>query len=357
MPNTKLSICFFGDGESVHTQRWLREMVKRHFQVTLITRRPILLPGIKVLTVTDSLGKLGWLRRVFEIRRMVSEINPDIVHGHYITSYGFWAAASGVHPMILTAWGSDILVTPKRSFLMRALVSWTISRADVVTADSADVVDEINRYPFNGLALQIQWGVDLELFKPSKKIDNPVFNVLSLRTWSENYNIDIIIRSFYEFTKRRPKISGSLYLLGGGPSEHLLRQLVSNLGLEHRVIFIGHKSEAELPVIIDQCSVSVSVPTSDATAMSLLESMAMELPVIVSNLPANRQWISDRNGFIVEPRNIESLASALTTLADNSDLQKSMGAINRQEVSLKASRQIEMDKMAEIYSSIFIKKS
>lgn len=65
---------------------------------------------------------------------------------------------------MLTAWGSDILVTPRQSRLMRMVVAWSMHHADLVTADSMDMIDEIARYHPAGPCHQILWGADTAKF-------------------------------------------------------------------------------------------------------------------------------------------------------------------------------------------------
>ncbi|MEZ5608242.1 MAG: glycosyltransferase [Burkholderiaceae bacterium] len=79
-------------------------------------------------------------------RRHVRELAPDIVHAHYITSYGYLAARCGRHPLVLTAWGSDLLVTPQASPWMRWLTGWILRRADLITGDSASLMDAARQY-------------------------------------------------------------------------------------------------------------------------------------------------------------------------------------------------------------------
>lgn len=213
---SRIRICFFADGESVHTQRWLREMVARDFEVTLITRRPWSFPGVQVVTLADSWWAREWFRRVPEICRIVRQLRPDIVHGHYITSYGLWAALCGVRPLVLTAWGSDILVSPKRSILVRWLTRWLLSQAELITADSLDMLEEIRTYTPHGRLEQVQWGVDLERIRPHRDSARPVLNVISLRSWERNYNIDLVLRAFADFLQAMPGSMAHLHLLGGG---------------------------------------------------------------------------------------------------------------------------------------------
>lgn len=345
-------ICFFADGQSVHTQRWIRAMVQRGFQATLVTRRPWTEPGVEVIPVAEKSGYLNWFSRISEIRSIVNKVNPDIVHGHYITSYGFWAAASGRHPMVLTAWGSDILVTPKQSWLKSQLTGWTLRRADLITADSLDMLEEMKPYHPRAQLEQIQWGVDLELFQPATPAADGVFHIVSLRTWEPLYNIDVIISAFAELRRRRPGQKTHLHLLGDGYLGDSLRAQVEQLGLAKEVTFHGRLNEQGLVEVLQRSHVSVMVPSNDATAMSLLESMAVELPVIVSDLPANRQWVDEGGGFTVPVKDDAAIANALEQLLDDPARAAAMGRRNRAVVAERASRRHEMDRMADLYQKL-----
>src|SRR5437764_82761 len=46
--------------------------------------------------------------------RLVRGIAPDVFHAHFVVEHGFYAAAVGFHPYVVTAWGSDVLVEPER---------------------------------------------------------------------------------------------------------------------------------------------------------------------------------------------------------------------------------------------------
>ncbi|QNM97370.1 glycosyltransferase [Chitinimonas koreensis] len=352
-------LCFFGDGGSVHTQRWVCEMVRRGFHATLISRRGWSAPGVDVITMTEhGHGPLHWVARAARMRTLVRRLRPDLVHGHYLTSYGFWAAASGHRPLVLTAWGSDVLVTPQRSRLMRQLTGWTLRRADLVTADSQDALEAIARYRPRARLEQIQWGVDLARFGAGPAADDDgVFRIVSLRSWEPLYNIDRILAGFARASRQRPDRPMHLHLLGGGSLEAALRRQADELGIAAQVSFHGQLDEAALIALLQRAQLSVSIPGSDATAMSLLESMAAERPVLVSDLAANRQWVDPRGGRLVPPHDVDAIAAAMLAVLDTPAARRAeMGRHNRAIVAARASRAQEMDRMAELYQALLAKR-
>ncbi|WP_286746373.1 glycosyltransferase [Aquabacterium sp. UBA2148] len=352
-------ILFFADAASVHTRRWVQAVADRGGEAVVITRQPAEVPGAKeVIAIRPGADKLGWFQALPEVRRVSREVmarfQPTLVHGHYVTSYGLWAAACGLAlPKVLTAWGSDILVTPRESRLMRLVVAWSLRRADLITADSMDMIDEIAQYHPSAPCHQILWGADTDLFTPLDASHKPdSFDIVSLRSWEPNYNIDVIVNAFARFVADRPDAAARLHLLGGGSLQGDIEQQVKHLGLVDQVVFHGRVGDRAMVEAIQQSRVSVSVPTSDATSVSVLESMACGLPIVASDLPANRQWIDERGGCIVPVRDADALTQAMLRLHDHPEQTAQMGPHNRDRIERDASRRGQMDAMWRHYQKL-----
>ena len=351
-----LRILFFADAASVHTRRWVASMVERGAEAIVITRSPAEVPGAReVIAIAPGQDKASWFKALPEVRRVArrvaADFKPHLVHGHYVTSYGLWAAACGLRvPKVLTAWGSDILVTPRESRLMRTIVRWSLRRADLITADSIEMVDEIASYHPSAPVHQILWGADTGKFLPAPPA--PDFEVVSLRVWEPNYNIDLIIEAFARFVSLRPHSQARLHLLGGGPLQGALEERVAALRLLQQVRFHGRLGDVEMIEAIQRCRASVSVPTSDATSVSVLESMACGLPIIASDLPANRQWVDSRGGWLTPVRDIDALTQALLDAHDDPTAATLKGVHNRRRIEREASRRGQMDRMWQLYLQI-----
>lgn len=349
-------ILFFADASSVHTQRWVAAMAARGFDCVVATRRPASVPGAsEVHTVWPGASAAGWFQALPAVRRLAARLRPQWLHGHYVTSYGLWAAACrGVvaAPLVQTAWGSDILVTPRapglHGRLMAALVGWSLRRAALQTADSRDTLAEMARYGGAARREEVLWGADTAHFAPGTPA--PGFEIASLRAWEPNYGIDTVLRAFQQLQAQRPATPMRLHLLGGGPDAAALQALAASLGIAPQVNFTGRVAPAEMLATLQRCRVSVSVPRSDATSVSVLESMACGLPVVASDLPANRQWLDP--ALLVPAGDAQALAAALLHLHDDAELARGQGQANRQRVLAEASQTAQMDRMAALYESL-----
>lgn len=356
----KKRILFFADASSVHTQRWVKEIAARGFDCVVATRRPAEVPGAReVVPVRPGGDAAGWLFAIPAVKELARKLAPGWVHGHYVTSYGLWAAVASPGPqlpVVLTAWGSDILVTPRapglRGAAMAALVGWSLKRAALVTADAQDVLDEIGRYGTPARRELLLWGADTERFRPTAKAPAG-FGIVSLRNWEANYNIATLLRAFAMLRHQRPQSGAVLELLGGGPDAAPLQALAAELALSGAVRFTGRVDDAGMVSALQRARVSVSVPTSDATSVSLLESMACGLAVVASDLPANRAWIEPE--LLVPAGDADALAGALLRLHDDPALAAAHGQRNRALAAERAARRRQMDRMAVLYDALTLR--
>jgi glycosyltransferase involved in cell wall biosynthesis len=351
-----MKILFFGDADSVHLQRWVHEMTQRGAVCHVATRRPAAIPAAASMhVIRPGLGSAAWFLALPEVRSLTRALQPDVVHGHYVTSNGLWAAASGHPRVVLTAWGSDILLTPQKNKLWRALTKWTLHRAQLITADSDDVLQAIARFQPMALLQEVSWGADTDRFKPPAqgRSAQPV-QCVSLRAWESNYQIHRIIDAYAQAKLAEPQQLGALHLLGGGSLESALRNQVRHLGLTQDVVFHGKLAEDAMLAVMQRCAVSISLPLSDATSVSLLESMACGMAMLVSDLPANRQWVNDQGGRLVDASlavsgNARITQALLQLVRAGATTLNGMGSHNRALIEERASRRVEMDKMWSLY--------
>ncbi|MDR0457462.1 MAG: glycosyltransferase [Burkholderiaceae bacterium] len=354
-------LVLLGDAASVHMQRWAREMRARGWRVSLVTARPApktleALHGVRQVTLPPAECSCDWLWRAGAARRALQRLQPGIVHAHYVTSYGYlaarasgWLRRAGV-PVVMSAWGSDLLVTPRESALKRLLTAWTLRRADAVTGASPDLLAAARAFAPGVRTALIHWGVERERFAPAPWADKPGFEAVSLRSWEANYRIDTILDGLALLRARQPDRAWRLHLLGGGSLEAALRAQTARLGLQGAVQFHGRLDDAGMAAVLARCKLSISVPVSDATSVSVLESMACGLPVIASDLPANRDWLDP--ALLVPAGDAAALARRWQTLADDDAHAWRIGAANAGRIAREGGRKAQMDAVDRLYRDL-----
>ena len=338
-------LALLGDASSVHVQRWAREMQARGWRVSLITARAQAIEGVESIVLRPVRRSVDWLWRVGEVKRALARLAPDIVHAHYITSYGYLAARARRQPLVLTAWGTDLLVTPRQSAAKRWLTAFSLRRARLVTGDSRDLLAVVQQLAPGVPTQLVHWGVERARFAPVPWADKPALEAVSLRSWEPNYRIDAVVRAFATVRQSYPQ--ARLHLLGGGSHEGRLRALVKDLALQDSVQFHGRLHDAGMAAVLARCKLSISVPVSDATSVSVLESMACGLAVIASELPANREWLADE--ALVPVDDEHALAQCWAGLLGDDGRCAALGARNADRIARDGDRRVQMDAVDAAY--------
>ena len=93
----------------------------------------------------------------------------------------------------------------------------------------------------------------------------------------------------------------------------------------------------------------LSVPSVDATAVSLLEAMACGTPVVVSSLDSALEWVTDGvNGFVVPPRDQAALEAAVLSLIDSPERRMEFGSVSAAMTRERADHNVHMGRMEEL---------
>src|SRR5690606_17274920 len=184
----------------------------------------------------------------------------------------------------------------RSSGFSRWLNGWASRKAALNTGNSHEI---INKYVELGcerkkIAL-IQWGVDTKSFSPEvdgyrlrKTFDIPeeVPVLVSPRIMQSLYNIDTIAQAFCIVAKERQDVHLVLSEYRNNPEyREQIIAILETAGVMHRVRMIPALEYDEMPQLYRMATIMISVPSSDATAVSLLEAMSSGTPVIVSDLP------------------------------------------------------------------------
>ena len=114
-------------------------------------------PSVASITRAQSLMCRFWLRR------LVRRLRPDLIHAHWLPTWGLWSASSGCHPLVVSAWGSDV-------YLLRGLHArnslYALLHADRVTAPSRPSSARSCKEESPHKVAHVDLGVDLSVFRP-----------------------------------------------------------------------------------------------------------------------------------------------------------------------------------------------
>jgi len=358
-----MKICFLGDASSVHMHKWISYFKSINWEVYVISFKGYKIDGVNVInlgenfTVNSKGENFRYLFKINKIRNLIKVIKPDIINAHYITSYGFLAAVTKCSPLILSAWGSDILVTPRKNLIYKLLTKFTLKKADLITSDSKNMTEEIEKLLENNKKqiITVPMGVEVELFKNNRDLNKQTIKILSLRSLDQNSNVKVIIKAFSKILLTYP--DAKLFIGNDGPLKNELINLSEKLKLEQNINFLGFVDRQNIINLFKECDYYISIPTSDATSVTLLEAMASGIYPIVSNIAANKEWIEDNvNGSVIKIDE-NDIVNAIARTNKDVEYKINVNKINIDIINNRASLKANMQNVIESYQNLLLKNN
>lgn len=311
-----MKICYFADGQSIHTQKWCTHFAKLGHEVHLLTFRDCRIDNVHVHflnvgSIASAGGNWRTLLTFRLIQRILRKMKPDVFHAQYATSYGITGALVNYHPFIISGWGSDVLISPNSSKVLRFLLKWAFRRADAITVVAKHMVQSVCDLGVKPEKIQvITHGINTALFYDQQLKKHDDFTLICTRNLEPLYNHIQLIDAFEKAQKTIPQMK--LRILGDGSMRKELEELVLARNLDEQIKFIGRVSQEEMAVELNKAHVFVTVSTTDGDVVSLVEAIACGNFCIVSDIPANCNWITDgENGLIIPLFDTEQLALAI----------------------------------------------
>jgi L-malate glycosyltransferase len=346
-------ILFVSDAKSVHTRRWAEHFRDMGCDVHVASFRPEIISGVRVhLIGGPALGKMGYVLAPRQLRRLFKDLQPDLVHAQYVTSYGFLAAWAGLHPLVVTAWGTDVLISPRSSRIKRWLASYAVRHADAVTTVAEHMNPAVAELGVEvSSVVAVPFGVDTARFLLAPTVPRLPLRVICTRNFAPVYSVSTLVEAVAMCRARG--IDLRLDLVGAGPLEAQLTRQAESLGLQEFVTFHGHVSHDRLANLLAAAHVFVSPALSDGNNVSLNEAMASGCFPICTAIAANEQWISDGdNGLLYVPGSAEALAECLGKVAADPSWIERVKIPNRRLTEARASWQAGVERMLGVYSTV-----
>lgn len=373
-----LKLLFIADPAAIHVQRWLRYFVQAGHEVHLLPYPDSLatvsmgtFDGVQIHCSDGSAlrrrirswrgfySKYLIAENIVRARKLISQHQFDILHAHYLSACGWIGAMMDFHPFVLTAWGSDVNVDPKRSPFYRYFTRLSLLQADLITANSDDLKSKITAFGIDAAKIHvIQGGLELEKF-PFQRGNDPLRSqlglkdekvVLSTRMLGKVYNLDIIVKAIPLVKQEIPAAKFVFLYRGTKEQEQALKRLIQELAVTNEVLLVGAVPNHRIAEYYHLADIFVSVTSSEGMPGSLTEAMACGAVPVVSDLPVFRDWITpEQNGMIAPVRNDVATARAIIRLLQAPDQCAAIAERNRRLVVDRADHRIWMRQVENLY--------
>lgn len=363
-----MKICYLADINSAHTHKFLNYFKKKGYEIDVISLGDGEYEGVNVhcLNVNDSVmknssdgGKLEYLKKIKRVKKLIKEINPDIVHAHYATSYGLLGALAGAHPYIISVWGSDVYEFPLKSSVHKMILKHNLKKADCILSTSNVMKEVTQQYTAKQIKVT-PFGVDTEKFKPeaSKEKDEKELVIGTIKTLEEKYGIQYLVKAFIKVCRKYPDMNLKLKIGGKGSQLEYLENLCAEAGIKDKVEFLGFLNQDEVIKTFQNMDIAVYPSTLDSESFGVaaVEAESCGIPVIVSEIPGLME--STKPGFtslVCEKKNPDDLAEKIEKLINDKKLREEMGKNAREFVLENYDLNDNFNDIDKIYKEIIRK--
>lgn len=255
----------------------------------------------------------------------------EVIHIHGCSGLGFFPIFIGIIACKILAKKRTIVTYHgggAKEFLRKylRLIRGVMNKADKITVMSKFLQETFSESGIKTVVLKNL--IDIKVKRDCiLEMDTP--RLLSIRSLNPIYNINDIIDAFRKI--KEIFTDATLQIVGTGSLEDDIRSQTKHLP---DIYFIGQVRNEEIPTIMQQNNVLISVPSFDNQPMSILEAFSVGIPVISSNVGGIPDMIVDsHNGFLVDVHSPEQISKKVEWIFNNKE--KVTQIINNAKESVK----------------------
>lgn len=275
-------------------------------------------------------------------------INPDIVHALRIPFEGMLAAALPEEiPLVVSIWGNDLTLHAKTSRLMALQTHDALGRADGLMADAARDIQLAGEMGLRELIPHIVvpgcGGLDLNAIRAAA-------NNSSIEKYGIPVNVPLIINSrgfrpgsvhqdmfFQSIPLILKEVPDAHFVCTGMRGQPRAEKWLRDLGINASVSLLPFLPQGELWALYSNADVYISLSSHDGTPNSFLEAIACGCFPVVGNIASLREWVDhQKNGWLVEPRDMHAAADAVINVLRDKNLRARAAVINQKIVADRA---------------------
>ena len=314
--------------------------------------------GVQVYELDVEPDRSMSLPAIKELKRLIREVKPDIVHTHGFLSARIAARQCGcaviftrhsafpVKPYMKKGPGRRLNKLVNEHYADRIIA---ISPATAENLTDGGVDPKLIDVMMNGVE-PVERKSPGECEKLRKELGiAPEDFVLGIMARLEDYKGHAdILEALKTVTLRRPNVK--LLVAGAGPFEQAIRDQTARLGLEKNVVMMGFVADVSGVLSLLDLQLNASWGT-ETSSLSLLEGFSMGVPAVASDYGGNPWTVDDgADGLIFKTRDVKDLADKILLLMDNPSELERMGAEAKRIYAQRFTGQAMARRIEEVYT-------
>jgi glycosyltransferase involved in cell wall biosynthesis len=295
-----------------------------------------------------------------QLYSIMNRVQPHIVHSHNFYPNKYSRIVGCVFPhvrKVIHEHGTVLTKSKKQRYYDKYLKKCT-DRVVVVSKSVAESL--INNIGFSRSMIEIlPNGIDLKEYDKSKIDRNNIRKFFGLDTDTivigmvarlhKHKDHDTLLCAISQLVKTRRNIK--LLLVGDGPCRKTIEKQVHTLGIEKHVTFLGHRTD--IPKITAAFDIAVLSSKTEGFGISILEAMALEIPVIASSIEGIKEIVNHgHNGLLFPCGDARTLHELFNVLINNKELYKSIAINGKTTVEKRFNIETTVRRLETLYESL-----
>ena len=289
--------------------------------------------GVSVDRVVCADGRLAAVTTLASRLRQFAQMHQlDLVLCLYGGTFALAACLSGLRPYAIYWVGSDV---PSSRSWRQVLLSAVARRAVVNVANGYHLAARAARWFAPTVVQPLYLGIDTRRFRPRvARPESDGVTIICTRWFEPLYDNLTIVRAYPNVRAACPRSRLVFTSSGSQLAEaRLLTGAMEGDG-SASVGLLGGLSTKELVEQLERADVFVSMSLTDGTSTALLEALAIGLFPVLSDIPANREWLVDHgcDGILVPTRDTGALERAMIEACRDHSRRRAAAVRNSQIV-------------------------
>lgn len=291
-----------------------------------------------------------------QFNELVLRLNPDIIHFHTLP------LQLNLVKKIPNKFKNKLIYTDhsvrisegdysRKATLAMSYLYSILYKPFHVIAVSKIVYDSLVKFKINNQNKKsyiVENGLDFNEYFSSSKKNGKMLQVIYVSRICSNKGFEELIAAWSVLKYKGPK---KLLIVGPDELNGQIQKLAADLGLMDEITFTGAANN--IVELLQDSQIGVFPSHKEGLPFSLLEKMAMELPIVVSNIPELINIIThNKNGLVFKKGNINDLAEKLDMLLFDEQLREKLGEEARKNIVENYSKEKEIQQLSKIYDLI-----
>lgn len=272
-------------------------------------------------------------------------------------------ATKFIAPKVGLSWAWDLQQTLRQGFTAQERLKRAVNSLDILIVDSVTVEKIAKEFGlFGGQIFRAPYGIDIDDYplRKMKKSRTEKLRLYTNRRWEDLYRPKILLEMMQDLSNTGE--SFELFMANDGSLRETLVSEYSSLFKNGSCTWLGKISKSQNIRELQQADMYISVSKSDGSSLSLLEAMAIGVPPIVTDNPANNEWIENGiSGYLFSGDSGLDLAQKIRSITLDSIHLLEMPNLMHEKVAGEANwiltRRLLLEKISELLIEANSKKS